>query len=521
MAKDWRSEIRLVGDVEAAARPGDEAGARAEAPVLISVLADLGAAAADGDTLGRRRFIDIDRDNFDAVLARHDVRWGGSLRGMGGGADVDVPVELTFQALDDFHPDRIVERIAPLRQVLELRRALDDPSRFEAAARAIGEWLAPGVSGAGEGDVSARPAPVEVSPAELLDQILGGGGAAGSGAAVRLAKTELQQFLQEIVKPHLVGIDTRRQAALTGAVDRVLSEQMRAVLHDPGFQRVEAVWRSLRRLVAQIDTGTGLKVRVLHLTKEELARELRSGVPADERVLARLIVDAAAVAGGQGPVLIVGAYEFADTSDDLALLAHLGAVAGQVDATFVAAASPALLRCSAFTALPSAGDLEGRVRDPEYAEWQALRSSAVASRLALALPRLLCRLPYGADVEPIESFAFEEQATAGRHDTLLWGNPAFAVAEVVGRAIGTGALADVAVSVQHLEGLPLYVYDQDGTAVTKPCAEVLMTERVVEALAKLGLVPLVSHANRDTVALPCLQSAAYPSRPLHFHAQGR
>ena len=69
---------------------------------------------------------------------------------------------------------------------------------------------------------------------------------------------------------------------------------------------------------------------------------------------------------------------------------------------------------------------------------------------------------------------------------------------------------------QRLEGFPLYIYHEEGVAVAKPCAEVLLSERVVTALEEAGLVPLVSYRDTDTVALPCLQSLGEPRSLLQW-----
>src|ERR1035438_656183 len=73
-----------------------------------------------------RRPIEIDRDNFDQVLAllAPEVRlpFGG----------VEVPIR--FRELDDFHPDRLLERLPLFQKLRDLRQRLADPSTFQAAA---------------------------------------------------------------------------------------------------------------------------------------------------------------------------------------------------------------------------------------------------------------------------------------------------------------------------------------------------------------------------------------------------
>jgi predicted component of type VI protein secretion system len=69
---------------------------------------------------------------------------------------------------------------------------------------------------------------------------------------------------------------------------------------------------------------------------------------------------------------------------------------------------------------------------------------------------------------------------------------------------------------QRVEGFPLYIYHEEGMAMTKPCAEGLLSEGVVTALAEAGLMPLVSYHDTDTVALPCLQSLGEPRSLLRW-----
>ena len=84
----------------------------------------------------------------------------------------------------------------------------------------------------------------------------------------------LQRFLENAVRPYLVKIDTDRQTRLIDAVDQALSQQVRSVLHHPGFQRLEAAWRSVYWLVNRAETGTHLKIRIVHMTKDEIRARL-------------------------------------------------------------------------------------------------------------------------------------------------------------------------------------------------------------------------------------------------------
>jgi type VI secretion system protein ImpC len=151
-----------------------------------------------------------------------------------------------------------------------------------------------------------------------------------------------------------------------------------------------------------------------------------------------------------------------------------------------------------------------------YEPWFVLRRTPAAHWIALALPRLLVRLPFGSDTCAAETFDFEE--SPGRdHHRLLWGNPAYGVAAALAAMFASeGWEMNPAVAMPRLTGLPLYGYELDGETVTKPCAEALLSETTVQALEAAGLLPLVSYRDSDIVALPCLQTIAEPRAPLRF-----
>jgi type VI secretion system protein ImpC len=57
-------------------------------------------------------------------------------------------------------------------------------------------------------------------------------------------------------------------------LDRLLSDQLNAILQDPEFQKLEASWRGLRYLVFESETSDVLRVRVLNASKKELLRDM-------------------------------------------------------------------------------------------------------------------------------------------------------------------------------------------------------------------------------------------------------
>ena len=100
-----------------------------ELPFVMGILADLtGQPAEPLAPLKERKFTEINPDNFDAVLASLSPRLAFSAENV----LTDDPtkgqllVDLRFESLDDFSPERVAARVEPLRQLLELRTKLSD-----------------------------------------------------------------------------------------------------------------------------------------------------------------------------------------------------------------------------------------------------------------------------------------------------------------------------------------------------------------------------------------------------------
>jgi type VI secretion system protein ImpB len=99
-----------------------------ELPFVLGVLGDYsGKPEKPLPPLKQRKFVNIDRDNFDKVLEgmapRAAYRVDDKLSGEEG---KQLNVELKFKNMDDFHPENVARQIEPLRQLLETRDKLKD-----------------------------------------------------------------------------------------------------------------------------------------------------------------------------------------------------------------------------------------------------------------------------------------------------------------------------------------------------------------------------------------------------------
>ena len=475
-------------------------------PFSIAILGDFSGRAHRGlvepKTIGERRPHLVDRDNFDEVVSQlhpelHLPTDGGS------------PLVFRFSELDDFHPDRLFENEA-FRKLKGLRERVQDSSGFAEVAEELGLRSAPAVRASESPRISA-PSPVRLASGSLLDEMI-------EQTESRIAlepsrKTdEVHEFARQLAAKYAVSAPDPRQADVVAAVDRAIGDTMRVILHHPDFQALEAIWRATFLLVRQIETGPQVKIYLIDISKQELAADLKASEEFPKSGIFRLLVEKAIDTPGADPwTIVVGNFKFGAQSEDMALLAKLAEVAQRAGAAFLGEGDPSLLGCASLEAAPHPRDWdESKGQDA----WKQVRLQPEAQSVALALPRFLLRLPYGGETSPLESFDFEEFSGPPSHNGYLWGNPAFAVALLLGQSFSEAGWEMRPGGLSQIENLPLHTYRIDGDPQLKPCGEVLLTEEAVERILDRGLIPLVSYKGRDSVRVGRFQSIAEPHRPL-------
>ncbi|WP_024329540.1 type VI secretion system contractile sheath small subunit [Thioalkalivibrio sp. ALR17-21] len=99
--------------------------AETELPLKLLVVGDFKGGTED-TPVEERSTVSIDKNNFQSVLAEAGLGLEASVpnRLQDGDEDSDLPVSLSFKALDDFSPDKVAQQVPELRKLVELREAL-------------------------------------------------------------------------------------------------------------------------------------------------------------------------------------------------------------------------------------------------------------------------------------------------------------------------------------------------------------------------------------------------------------
>jgi type VI secretion system protein ImpC len=250
-----------------------------------------------------------------------------------------------------------------------------------------------------------------------------------------------------------------------GAVARRLDsgDRLAEVLRHPEFLRLAAAWRGLDFLVQAAERESSVRVRVLDVSREELARERDALRELMRKESASRLPFAAVVAD----------YEWGRDREEMELLSQLAQSAAAIHAPLLTAPSPRLFDLESFSELDRFRDIAPVFGRAEYAAWNTLRDSQDSRYLAMAVPRF--------HAGPLHGIA------------PCWSNSAYAYAVAL---------------VQAFER-----YRWCGAACDLPPAwrpEVAITEPRAGELARLGFLPLL---HDPEAGLSSFRSAPSAHRP--------
>lgn len=464
----------------------------------ILVVGDLGAATPFQPP------ILIDRDDLDQVIQRLQVQTRVQLSA--GDPSVSIPI----REFEDFHPDRLYNQLAIFGSMRERRQRLQHEStcRDEIAAilhantAGLDDSNRPGASGS-ENIPSDRSSPNTES---LLSDVLNMTQVSQRSVEQQVLSGEFNwdTYVRRLVAPYTVDKVDPRQAELVAAIDLMITDTMRAILHNVEFQRLEATWRGIQFLTQRLETGSTLQLCVMHASRDDLEADVCSVEDLTQsRFYKRLVDDM--TQDGAGPwSLVVADFQFGNSTADCEFLTKTAKVCEAAGTLFVAAAAPSIAGCDDWTKGETANVLtdprEWKTPDSdEFQRWNMFRNQSYANSVVLALPKLMGRRPYGRDSDTIESFVFEEIPDGTQRTQYLWINAAFGVAALLGEDAGDEVPSE-------LLRIPVHIYEHDGEDLIQPGAELMLSQRAAEKFADMGLTVFRAVRGEDTIRVATIRT---------------
>ncbi|WP_338847068.1 type VI secretion system contractile sheath large subunit [Massilia sp. W12] len=504
-----------------------------ELPFIVGILADLKGEREDPanyESLKTRNMVDIDRDNFNDVMATIKPR---VVLNKAKEADPTLKallkdaadLELTFANIDAFEPLAVIQALPSVRAVYGARSQIRDLQAKAESNDVVAKILDDLVEPLNPGN-DANPALSNAAAEQAAKDIAAALKLEEDKIALSMTafKEQLNTYFNDSNAAVASAISNARQRGTTAVIDELvaliddmLSKALSAIMHSAGFKQMEATWRGLQYLVFNTETGPMLKLKVFNATKDELRKDMLKAVEFDQSRLFKLIYEAEyGTYGGHPYSLLVGDYAIGHTGADIDFLKKMAEVAAAAHAPFIAQASEELFGLSGFDKLDKPRDLKKIFEGGDLIQWQAFREMEDARYVTLALPRALLRLPYGAPTKRntthCEALNFNEQVSNAAEpivfgpngepvsyanpdaDHFLWGNPAFLLAERITNAFSlynwTAAIRGVE-GGGLVEGLPVYTFTSANGSTELFCpTEVSITDRREKELNDLGFISL-------------------------------
>lgn len=436
-----------------------------DTPMRMYFLGDFIGNKVSGNSALTNKIVKIDIDNFDEVMTKL-------------APSVSLPSGhlLTFNELEDFHPDALIEQDI-FKNIRRLRRELNNSATAESAANEImltyqlESDTRPQVandSGEANDDMFERllgqkqPSTPSTLPATP--------NADGSG--------KLDQFLSDLLSNHIIKDTKPEHKSLMVFIDAAIEELMKSILHSEEFQALESSWRSVRDVIFNEEYDDANQFFYLVNTGKD---ELNSAIAGNTNFVSTLSQHLKNTDVDCYDVLI-GNYQFSAKDEDITVLNYLASMAETLQCQLVSSADDSLINASTDSL------------------WQQFKQTPQASHVALSYPQVLLRIPYGKKHDEVDAFAFEEFSEVHQHHKLLWGNSAFACARLLIRQYhnqenGQGSLDTT------ITELPAFVYVQDDENKLQACGEFLLSEQELINIQKQGIMVFASFRNKNCVRL--------------------
>lgn len=313
-------------------------------------------------------------------------------------------------------------------------------------------------------------------------------------------------------------VDTTLQRYIE-AIDAQLSAQLNIVMHSAPFQKMESAWRGLYHLVGNTFTDATLKIKVMNISRDEIHKDLKkySNAEFEKSPLFKKIHEAEYdTLGGEPYGALVGDYTFDKSPKDIEILKYIAKISASAHAPFISGASPQLFNWDQWSDINNVRDVSKIFTTPEYAGWRSLRDSEDSRYIALCMPRVISRLPYGAKSVKAEGFDFEEETDGHDVSNYAWMNAAYAMAVNINKAFEEHGWT---VNIRGVESgglvsdLPTPVFETDDGSIDMKCpTELSISDHREGELSAAGVIPLIHRKNTDQAAFIGAQSVYRPKK---------
>ncbi len=331
----------------------------------------------------------IDKDDFAAVLSRARPTLAMAMKNPFGGGD-DWEFSLSFDAMRVFDPAGFLAQVPQARWRLGVREKLiarqtaeiSEAEFQQAAAAAAGAdaslaWIPTVLSGTGSAAVQSPPAPAAPAGGSVLDQV------DEPDAQARVAAEVSRLAAEAGGASRISGGESARLAQVLARLDRELAQIADGVLKHADFRRVESAWRGAKFLVDRADFRAGVRMSLLHATRE---------VAVDR--LVEHCIQPAFNGEIRTPALLVFDFSLSGAASDYELFDYLAQHAASLPAPAAFGVEASFFNVKSLRLLKNLPNFSGLIGGWEFAKWRTLREKPYSKSLVPVLGRFVLRRPH-------------------------------------------------------------------------------------------------------------------------------
>ncbi len=399
--------------------------------------------------------IPVGKTNIDQVLEDLSLSLDIPLPG-----DLCPPLGLPlhFKKLKDFHPDRILENIPFLKNILDAKRFIEESktrglSEEETYQRLI-TW--PDFPQ----NIELRTQKPKVSPTNAVENILEMVAMPGEGSA-----------------------PSRATQSLLEQIDSFLGRILKHILADENFRNLESVWQGLRLVLRQGSRNGDLSLEIVPISFETLAETL-------DGLMGRLIQDL--------PSLLIIDLPFDHSARSIEYIEKISLFAETLLVPVIIPITPKFFYLQSWEDLPKIPFLPHYLQEPAFAKWRHFKETSSSRWVAITCNPLLARYPYGPHNET-RLVRFEESG-------CLWVSPVWALGSLIGQSFLKTGWPTRFTDWQEIRLEDLFLRPTGGNQLLS--TEAAFSEDRISQFIRAGITPLVSSLNQDFAFVPAETTVA-------------
>jgi len=490
-----------------------------ELPFILGVLSDLsGNAYSNLTRIEERMFIETDINTFNNLfkIIRPCLKF--QVDNKLSNDNTKLEINLNFECIEDFHPNRIVKQIVLFKNILKFKSIIKKAwmKLYENKKTGMTESSFETKADISSGIQLDNMFKQLKSNSEFTDAI---------NTIFKYLKIDdndnyhnqfSKKIITKLIEESKKEVKNLRKFLnhLISKIDVLVSDQIIEILNRTEFQKLEASWRGLHYLISQSNTGELLKIFILNISKKELQKDLLKSRKIEKSEIYKIIFKDNFNAFDSYPIsVLLGDFEIGVERNDVLLLRKMSHIAAEAHLPFIAATKPNFFKINNFSQLNKVYQLSRIFEKKEFDNWKSFRDSENSRYIGLVLPHILLRTTYSKIECTAESFNFSSNNSKQKK---LWGNAIYALGSrltyaydsfswytaICGKG-GGGLVTD----------LPTYKPDTNiDEAQPEYITDTVITDRQEKELADLGFIPLVQCLGTDQAVFFSTQSTNKPKR---------